>query len=133
MATVGTPYVGLNEFLRRCYVTGECAILAYTNAANSLDASTVFTDLVQPTSTNGYAPITLNGTYTRTNGVMTYVHSVGTNPQWSATGAWSSTVNGYAMYLISGSLLLHFKDFVNGPFTASAGSKIAADISTLTA
>ena len=132
MATSGTPKEGLDLIGDRAYVAGaDLTLVAYTNTANSLDADSVYATLTQPTSSNGYAPILLDGTWTSTDGIMTYVHSTPTHPTWTATGAWSATVTGIA--IVSGtSTLVHFKD-LSVAFTAANGRKLAADLDTVLA
>ena len=132
MATSGTPKEGLDLIGDRVYISGaDLTLIAYTNAGNSLDADSVYADLTQPSVSNGYAPITLDGTWTATDGIMTYVHSTPTHPTWTATGTWSGTVNGAA--IVSGtSVLVHFKDLAV-PFTAANGRKLAVDLDTVLA
>jgi hypothetical protein len=125
MATSGTPNNGLDEIARRVYVNGASfTLVAYTNAADSLSAATVTADLTQPTSSNGYAPITLSGTWSTSGGVVTYTHPG--NPTWSATGSWSGVVRGVA--IVSGAIVMHFKD-LDTAFTAANGKKLAVDLS----
>lgn len=133
MATRGTPKVGLSDIATLAYVTGQLSLVAYTNAADSLGPNTVAGDLTQPTAANGYAPITLNGTWSSIDGVTTYTHNVsdpvlGAKPIWTATGTWSATVTGIAM--LRGGVIRHFKDNAV-PFVAAAGKKLAVDITNL--
>jgi hypothetical protein len=130
MATQGTPNEGLSYIAGKVYITGVLTLVLYTNAADSLTPSTVYADLTQPTSINGYAPILLNGTWTISNGIVTYVHSTPTHPTWSATGAWSATVRGVAIVDVSSTKILHFKDLTSA-FTASLGKKLEVDLSTV--
>lgn len=131
MATSGTPDDGLDEIASRVYVSGaDLTLVAYTNAADSLGSSTVAGDLTQPTASNGYAPIVLNGTWSSSAGVLAYDHGGGSNPSWSATGSWSATVNGVA--LIYGSVVVHFKD-LSTPFVAANGRTLEIDLSTVVA
>lgn len=130
MATSGTPHAGLDVIATRAYVDGaDFSLVAYTNAADSLGDATVTADLTQPTSANGYAPITLDGTWSTSDGVITYVHSTPTNPTWTATGSWSGVVRGVA--IVYGTDVVHFKDLASA-FTASTGKKLAVDLSTVT-
>lgn len=143
MATQGTPNGGLNEIAERVYVNGaDFTLVAYTNAQNSLGANTVAADLTQPTQANGYAPIVLNGTWSVTNGVLSYAHPAGPNtdslgnPGWFPSGVWSAPVTGVA--LISGSRVMHFFDHRDGngvaaSFTAAAGKRFVVDLATLLA
>lgn len=143
MARQGTPNGGLAEITERVYVNGaDFTLVAYTNTQDSLGANTVAADLTQPTSANGYAPITLNGTWSTNNGVVTYTHPAGPNadalgnPTWFATGAWSAVVTGAA--LIFGSRVLHFmdhRDSAGNPltFTAAAGKRFSVDLAALVA
>lgn len=128
MATQGTPYGGLNDIAALAYVSGALTLVAYTNTADSLGSATVAADLTQPTTANGYAPITLDGTWSTSNGVLTYVHSTPTNPTWTATSSWSATVTGVA--IIRGTTVRHFKDLTS-PFVAAGGRKLAVDLASV--
>ncbi len=129
MATSGTPKGGLNDIADLAYISGpDLTLVCYTNTANSLGADTVAADLVQPTQANGYAPIVLDGTWSSTDGVLTYTHSVGTHPRWTATSTWSGTVTGVAM--IRGSMVRHFRDNATA-FVAAAAKVLEVNISTL--
>jgi len=130
MAVSGTPKGGLDDIAELAYVNGpDLTLVCYTNTANSLGPDTAVADLVQPTQTNGYAPILLDGTWSTLDGVATYVHSVGTHPRWTATGTWSATVTGVAM--IRGTRVRHFKDNAV-PFVAAAAKVLEVNVSTLT-
>jgi hypothetical protein len=130
MAVSGTPKGGRDDIAELAYRDGpDLTLVCYTNTADSLSADTTVGDLVQPTQANGYAPIVLDGTWSTTDGVVTYVHSVGTHPRWIATGTWSGTVTGVA--LIRGTRVRHFKDNLT-PFVAAAAKVLEVNISTLT-
>jgi hypothetical protein len=133
MAVVGTPNSGLDDIGALAYVSGALTLVAYTNTANSLSSTTVAADLTQPSSANGYAPIVLDGTWSFSNGVITYVHSAGPNnfsgnPGWQASGSWSGIVTGVA--IIRGTSCRHFKD-LDSAFTASNLKKLVVDLSTV--
>lgn len=131
MATSGTPKEGLDEIADRAYISAlDYSLVAYTNTADSLDQDTVYGDLTFPTESNGYAPITLNGTWSSTDGVLTYVHSTPTHPTWTCSGTWSATVTGVAV--VYGTTLMHFKDLAVA-FTAADGRKLAVDLDTVLA
>lgn len=135
MATQGTTNGGLDDVSALAYVSGALTLIGYTNAADSLSATTVAADLTQPNSTNGYAPITLDGTWTSVNGILTYVHSAGPNnfggnPGWQASGSWSGIVIGVA--IIRGSVCRHFKD-LSEPFTAANLRKLVVDLASVLA
>ena len=135
MATEGSPNGGLDEHAERVYVNGaDLTLVAYTNAADSLNETTVAANLVQPTSANGYAPIVLSGTWVTLDGVVTYTHPGSTHPDghpgWTATAAWSGTVRGVAV--IFGTRVMHFKD-LTVPFVASNLRKLFVDLATLVA
>ena len=125
----GTPNGGLDEIATRTYVNGaDLTLVCYTNTADSLDLNSTAATLTQPNETNGYAPIVLSGAWSTSNGIVTYDHGGGTNPTWSASGAWSATVTGVA--IIFGGALMHFKD-LSVPFVAAAGKKLAVDLATV--
>jgi hypothetical protein len=128
LATQGSPYGGLDDIAALAYVSGALTLVCYTNTADSLDENTVAADLTQPSTANGYAPITLDGTFTPDNGVLTYVHSTPTNPTWTCTGTWSATVTGVA--IIRGTTVRHFKD-LDAEFVASTGRKLAVDLASV--
>jgi hypothetical protein len=130
VATQGSPNEGLSYIAGKVDISGVLTFILYTNAANSLTSSTVYADLTQPTAANGYAPILLDGTWTISNGISTYVHSTPTHPTWTATGAWSATVNGVAMVNVSATKILHYKDLTS-PFVAALGKKLEIDLSTV--
>lgn len=137
----GTPKGGLAEVTKRVYIDGpDLTLVAYTNTQDSLDADSVAADLVQPTASNGYAPIVLTGTWSTTDGVVTYSHPAGPsadefgNPAWFPTGTWSAPVTGVA--IIYGAAIVHFMDNRDGggspvTFTAAAGKKFVVDLSTV--
>lgn len=143
MARQGTPNGGLDEIIERAYVNGaDFTLVCYTNAQDSLGPNTLAADLVQPTQTNGYSPLVLNGTWTTNAGVTSYTHPAGPNtdgfgnPGWFPSGAWSGGVTGVA--LIAGSRVLHFMDHRDGAglaatFVAAAGKRLVVDMSTLMA
>lgn len=143
MARQGTPNGGLAEITERAYVNGsDFTLVAYTNAQDSLGPNTLAADLTQLSSSNGYAPIVLDGVWTSNNGVLTYVHPLGShadavgNPTWFAAGSWSAPVTGVA--LIFGTRVVHFMDHRDGAgvaatFIAAAGKRLTVDLSTLTA
>lgn len=132
MAVVGTPYAGLDDIGALAYVSGQLTLVAYTNTANSLGTSTLAANLTQPSTANGYAPITLSGTWSFNNGVITYIHGGASpfdvNPGWAATGSWSGIVTGVA--IIRGTVCRHFKD-LDSAFTAANLKKLVVDLSTV--
>lgn len=129
MAVKGTPTGGLAEIAERVYINGaDFTLVAYTNTPNSLGSSTVAADLVQPTAANGYAPIVLNGTWSHLNGVISYDHGGGSDPEWIATGTWSAVVTGVAM--IVGTKVEHFFDLPTS-WTAAIGRKLRVAIRNL--
>ena len=132
MATEGTPNGGLDNVIAdRVYISGaDLTLVAYQNAADSLSQATVAADLVQPSSANGYAPILLDGTWSSSNGVVTYQHSTPPHPKWDATGSWGGDVNGAA--IISGADVVHFEDLPS-PFAAAAGKSLLVDLDTIVA
>jgi hypothetical protein len=130
MATEGTPSEGL-EYASALVYGSQLSLVCYTNAADSLGASSVYADLTQPATANGYAPITLDGDWTFTDGTVSYLKDAA-NPRWTATGSWSVTVTGVAMVDIADGTLLHFRDNAI-PFIAANLKKLEVDIVTLVA
>lgn len=134
MARRGTPKGGLDEIAERVYVNGaDLTLVCYTNAANSLGPDTVAADLAQPTESAGYAPITLDGTWSSQDGIVTYEHNGPSDPDpvWTASGAWSEPVTGVA--LITGTRVVHFKDYREDgtQWVASAGRKLRVSLAEL--
>ena len=128
MASEGTPFQGLDYAAARVYGS-QLSLVAYTNAADSLDDDTVYADLVQPTLSGGYAPIALDGTWSFADGTVTYLKS-GANPRWTATGSWSGNVTGVAMVDVSAGKILHFRD-LSTVFVAANLKKLEVDITNL--
>ncbi len=135
MATSGTPNEGRDNIIsNRVYTTGTLDLRLYVNLANSLDADTVFADLVEPTGT-GYAPITLSGVFSEADGVVTYDHGTPDDASFENTNAeggdnWSQVITGVAM--TDGTYVLHFQDLLT-PVTMTPGKKLTIDLSTLIA
>lgn len=131
MATSGFTFGGLT-LIGSWFTTNATQLVCYTNAQNSLGDTTVASDLLQPSQTNGYAPITLAAAnWINTNGILTYSTGTGTfsnNPTWQATGAWSNTVNGVA--IIYSTSCVAFKD-LSTPWTAANGLKLSIDLLTV--
>ncbi len=129
----GTPYQGRDRIIApRVYIAGLQLVL-YCNALNSLDDSSLYSALVQPTGT-GYAPITLNGVYASANGIVTYDHGTPDDPFWQNTHAtlnWSQPVTGAAIIGGAGPYLLHFMDNPNGAITVTPQRKISVNLSTI--
>ena len=131
MATSGTPNEGRDFIISdRVYTSGTLDLRLYVNLADSLDASAVFADLVEPTGT-GYGPITLSGTFSESAGVVTY----DSNPQFENTnpggGAnWSQDITGVVM--TDGIRILHFQDLTS-PVTMTPGKKLTIDLTSLIA
>ena len=136
MATKGTPNEGRDFIISdRVYTTGTLDLRLYVNTADSLDANTVFADLTEPTGT-GYAPITLNGVFSETNGVVTYDHGTPDDPIFENTEGgggsnWSQPITGVVM--TDGTYILHFSDLVGGSVTMTPGYKLRVDVSSLIA
>ena len=130
MATDGTPFEGRDNLIGPAvYVSGSLELRAYVNTAGSLTDSTVFADMTEPAGT-GYAPITLSGTYSFTNGVVTYDDGTPDNPLWTAGNNWTGgDVTG--SFLTDGVYVLHFKDLALGATTMTTGTILEIDLSTL--
>lgn len=129
MATSGTPFEGRDNIIGPAVYTGLQLVL-YTNTKNSLTSSSVLADLTAPSGT-GYAAIPLSGTWSFSNGVVSYDHGSGTNPTFENTGgvSWTGDVTGAA--ISDGTYLLHFNDFASNPLTVVAGGQIEVDVSSL--
>jgi hypothetical protein len=132
MATNGTPYEGVDNILLNAYTGLE--IILYTKSGNSLDRTTVYADLVEPsnvdseTDPNGYATITLTGTWSSVDGIISYDHPG--NPTFTNDAPddnWD-TVTGAA--ITDGTYVLHFKDF-GTPVTLTPGGELQIDLSAL--
>lgn len=140
MATSGTPNGGLDEIGESAYKNHPAyALVAYTNARDSLGPNTLATNLLQPLVQNGYAPIALSGPWTSVNGDVSYTHPV-VNPRtghafpfWLASGAWSAAVTGIAM--VYGARVIHFADLtvlgVPQDFVPVNGSWLEVDLLTI--
>lgn len=135
MATKGTPDEGQDNVLgARIYTTGTLQFRLYTNLADSLDESTVFADLTEPTGT-GYGPIVLSGVYSFNNGVVTYDHGTPDDPVFENTESeggsnWSNPITG--VFMTDGTYVLHFQDLVTS-VTMTPGKKLQVDLSSLIA
>ena len=131
MATSGTPNEGRDKIISdRVYTSGTLDLRCYVNIADSLDATTVFADLTEPTGT-GYAPISLTGVFSETDGVVTYDSDpIFQNTEAGGGSNWSQDVTGIAM--TDGTYVLHFQDLV-APRTMTPGYKLKVDLSTLIA
>jgi hypothetical protein len=128
MASEGTPLQGLDYAASKVY-TSALSLVCYTNAAGSLGDATTYASLTQPATANGYAPIALDGTWTYSNGTVTYLKS-GANPRWTASGTWGATVYGMAMVDIVANKILHFRDNAV-PFVASNLKKLDCDVTQM--
>lgn len=107
----------------------------YVNVQDSLDATTVFADMTEPTGI-GYAPITLNGVWSSSDGVITYDHGTPDDPVFENTNSegganWSNPITG--VWMTDGVSVLHFQDLVVSSVTMTPGYKLRVDISTLVA
>ena len=135
MAIRGTPNEGRDNVIsNRVYTTNTLDLRLYVNLPDSLDASTVFADLVEPTGT-GYAPVTLSGTWSETNGVVTYDDGTPDDVIFENTNAegganWSQDITGAA--ITDGTYILHFHDLPT-PVTMTPGDRIRVDLSSLIA
>lgn len=134
MASSGTPDEGQDNIIAaRVYTSSTLELRLYVNNQDSLGESTVFADMVEPTGT-GYAPITLAGTYSATDGVVTYDHGTPDDPVFQNTESeggsnWSQAVKG--AWITDGTYVLHFQDFADPSVTMTPGKKLKIDISSL--
>ena len=128
MAVSGTPMEGRDNIIAVNVYTG-LDLRAYTNTANSLDSSTVFADLSEP-SGSGYAAISLDGAFSSTNGVVTYDAGTPDDERWTAGDNWTGgDVVGTA--ITDGTYVLHFKDLSEGPVSMTTDKVLVVDISTI--
>ena len=131
MATSGTSFEGRDNIIVPAVYTG-LDLRLYTNTADSLTASSVFANLTFPSGT-GYATITLNGTWSSSNGVITYDHGTPDDPSWTATDTWTGG-NVVGIAITDATYLLHWKDLSLGPQTMTAASPpLVVDLSTFIA
>ena len=137
MATSGTPNEGLDAISNRVYTSdGTLQLRLYVNLADSLDADTVFADIVEPTGT-GYAPESLTGVFSETDGIVTYDDGtpddvIFENTESEGGSNWSQAVNGVILYDVTNNAVLHFND-LSVPITMTPGKKLKIDLSTLIA
>jgi hypothetical protein len=132
MASSGTPLEGRDAIAARVYTSGLTLVL-YTNTQDSLSSSTVLADLTFPTG-DGADAKTLSGTWSSSDGVVTYDDGTPDDPVFENTHAsnnWSAAVTGAAIH--DGTALWHFKDFDDGAITMTPGKKIRVDLSSLVA
>ena len=128
MSTSGTPFEGRDSIVAPAVYTG-LDLRAYVNTANSLTTATVFADLTEPTG-SGYAPISLAGVFSSSNGVVTYDDGTPDSPRWTAGDNWAGgDITGAA--ITDGTYVLHFKDLSEGPVTMTTGKVLVVDISTI--
>jgi len=130
MSTSGTPHEGKDDIIVPAVYTG-LDLRLYTNTQNSLTATTILSNITYPSGT-GYATISLSGTWSSTDGVITYEHPG--NPQFENTGGTTWTGGDVTGVVITdASAILHFKDLALGPVTMTAGQILEIDISSLVA
>lgn len=133
MATSGTPHEGVDNLLISAY-TG-LILLLYTNTGNSLDRDTVLADITEPSALddggndNGYAQITLSGTWSSTGSSITYDHGTPDNPVFTNTGVDGNWDPAIGSVITDGTYILHFKDF-GTPVALTLGATLEIDISS---
>lgn len=130
MASYGTPNEGKDNIIASAVYTASLSIGLYTNTQDSLDADSVLADITEPddgATSDGYARQTLNGSWSFSDGIVTYTPNI----QFENTGgsSWTNDVTG--AFITDGTYLLHFLDRVGGPLTMTAGKILEIDISTL--
>jgi hypothetical protein len=134
VATKGTPNQGRDQIIAPRVYTGLTLIL-YTNTADSLTDSTLYSNLTQPTGT-GYAAVSLSGVWSSADGIVSYDHGTPDDVIFENTHAsanWSAPVVGAAIIGGAGPYLLHFMDAPEAPITMTPGQKFRVDLSTLVA
>lgn len=133
MATSGTPHEGVDNILVAAY-TGLVLVL-YTNVGDELDRDTVFADLVEPANEddvgadNGYAAISLSGTWSSTGSLITYDHGTPDNPKFQNTGTSGVWDAATGSAITDGTYVFHFKDF-GTPIVVTLGATLEIDISS---
>lgn len=138
MADFGTPHEGVDNILLNAYtsggtVDGDLTLVLYTNTSNSLTRSSVYADLTQPdNAAEGYAVITLDGTWSANNSEISYVHSTPTNPIFTNNGGGDDWDAATGSAICDGAFVLHFKDFGNS-ITVTNGGTLEIDVSSITA
>jgi len=138
MATFGTPYEGRDEIIVPLvyqYLSDNSVLNLglFTNSSGTLGPTSLIGDISEPSGT-GYAAYALEGTWSSSNGVVTYSDGSPANPQFENTGGtdWVGDITGA---YISGApgvtyYLLHFK-FFSSPITLQPGQVLEIDISSL--
>ena len=134
MATSGTPNEGRDNIIApRVY--SNLQLRLYTNTGDSLDEDTVLADINEPTGT-GYASYTLAGTWSSTDGVVTYDDGTPDDPVFQNTGGTNWNLPVVGAFITDGTYVLHFRDgqAANGwPVTMTPNRKIRVDLSSLVA
>ncbi len=135
MATNGTPFEGRDNVIvpalyQALTDSASLQLFLYTNAADSLDSTTILSNLVDPSGT-GYSRKTLGGVWSGSNGIVTYDDGTPDDIIFENTGGgdWTPDITGAA--ILSSIYLLHFKDFALGSITMTPGKQIRIDLSTL--
>lgn len=126
MATFGTTNEGKDNIIAANVYTASLEMGLYTNTANSLTTDSVLADITEPSGT-GYARVTLNGSWSASNGVVTYTPNI----KFENTGATSWTGDVTGSFITDGTYLLHFKDRTGGAVEMTAGKVLEVSISAL--
>lgn len=129
MAGFGTPNEGKDSIISPAVYTASLKIGLYTNTQDSLDSSTVLADITEPddaATSDGYAQQTMNGSWSYSNGAVTYTPNI----QFENTGgsSWTDDVTG--VFIHNDTYILHFKD-LSSAITMTAGKILEVDISAL--
>lgn len=134
MATFGTPKEGVDNILINAY--SGLQLILYTDGFDTFDRDSVLADFTQPSAVdsesdpNGYAAISLTGTWLSSGAVITYDHGGGSNPAFTNTGNSESWDIVYGAAITDGTYVLHFKDFGTS-YAIDVGESLEIDISSL--
>lgn len=115
------PNVGEVEMLKRIVgeATGDVTLHLYSNAITPAEADVVGT--YTEVSGNGYAAVTLNGTWTFTDGIVDTNEASYPEEEIVFSVGTGATVEGYFITDSGGTILLWAEKFSDGPYTIPTG------------
>lgn len=139
MATSGTSHEGVDNILISAYTGLDLRLYTHTLTVDdeiivpSLDRDSVFADLTEPSNlddfgfNNGYAAISLTGTWSSSESVITYDHPG--DPTFTNSGEQGNWVV-YGSAITDGAFILAFKDF-SEPIAVLLGASLVLDVSSV--